>query len=201
MLKLGEKALQCNGWGDNKGLVILISARGFEFISLERSWGPTPSSLLSLLHFYKLIFLLNEALYYGLGCLSITNKRRNQTLVSRSLAVLQVLEEWSVNLCPLTSPPWEVQLGHRTISQLHLHSIPFRFLGKKRKRKHIFLLHYLAKDLQNKLTLTVIGKTGLNYKAFILHIISSPYWIFLADAKLVLQQSWVRMTIQSSAEK
>ena len=40
LLKVGEKALQWYGWGD-KGLVIPISAKGFEFYLLEELRGPT----------------------------------------------------------------------------------------------------------------------------------------------------------------
>ena len=35
MVQVGEGALQWDGWGDDKGLVILLLARGFEFSLFE----------------------------------------------------------------------------------------------------------------------------------------------------------------------
>ena len=64
--------------------------------------------------------------------------------------------------------------------------VPFRFLGKKRKRKYIYLLHDLANDLQNKQTLVTMGRIVANYKTLVLHIIPSWCWVFLANAKLAL---------------
>ena len=51
--------------------------------------------------------------------------------------------------------------------------VPFRFLGKKGKRKYICLLHDLANDLQNKQTLVTMGRIVANYKTLVLHIIPS----------------------------
>ena len=37
LLKMGEEALQCDRWGNDKGSVILVLARGFEFYLLEEA--------------------------------------------------------------------------------------------------------------------------------------------------------------------
>lgn len=41
MLKVEEGTLQLDGWGDDKGLVVLVLARGFELFLLEEALKPS----------------------------------------------------------------------------------------------------------------------------------------------------------------
>lgn len=41
LLKVEEGTLQLDGWGDDKGLVVLVLARGFELFLLEEALKPS----------------------------------------------------------------------------------------------------------------------------------------------------------------
>ena len=48
LLKVGEGALQWDGWGDDQGLVILVLARGFKFSLLEGAFKCNRSHIVSV---------------------------------------------------------------------------------------------------------------------------------------------------------
>ena len=47
LLQGGEGALQCDGWDNDEGLVILVLARSFEFSILERTLKPNKYDIYS----------------------------------------------------------------------------------------------------------------------------------------------------------